>query len=208
MNKNGIQINKVKYLEKQENIIVTYDHTIDNHVSHHVTTFDEQPAPEFFDALDGLTRPCCSIFDLDEKYIERLRPYGVTFHYDGDGNMGATISCKLDIPSSNTCIAINTPSKRCPQDEVDAQDSTGFFSDTMVKSLWEFESEVRKYLDGKRNQISLFGEEQEPCEAAESPVRNENEQHEETHEEVVIPPAEAIQGNVVGFPTHNAAAAR
>lgn len=31
----------------------------------------------------------------------------------------------------------------------------------MVDALWAFEQEARKYLDGKRNQISLFGEDTE-----------------------------------------------
>lgn len=221
MSKNGIQINKVKYLAKQDSIVISYDRTIEDHVSHHIATFDEEPAPEFFEALKAPTRPCCSIFDFEEKYENRLSPYSVSYRYNADGGMGAIVSCKLEIPSSNTCIAINTPLKKCPQDKVDSQNNVGFFSDTMVKALWAFEAEARKYLDGKRAQMSLFGEDaavdaaeaasDEPCEedpTVESPESINPDEYEEPAAGMQFAPTGAIPGNVVGFPTHNTAAAR
>lgn len=53
-----------------------------------------------------------------------------------------------------------TPLMKCPSDEVEASQA-GFFNQEAVDALWAFEQEARKYLDGKRNQISLFGEDTE-----------------------------------------------
>ena len=53
---------------------------------------------------------------------------------------------------------ISTPLMKCPADEVDEQ-SPEFFTEDTVKALWEMEGQARKYLDGQRAQMSLFGEE-------------------------------------------------
>lgn len=56
--------------------------------------------------------------------------------------------------------AITGEYKKLPADEVEASQA-GFFNQEAVDALWAFEQEARKYLDGKRNQISLFGEDTE-----------------------------------------------
>lgn len=72
--------------------------------------------------------------------------------------MSASISSMFYVPSADREIVVNTPLMKCPSDEVEASQA-GFFNQEAVDALWAFEQEARKYLDGKRNKISLFGEE-------------------------------------------------
>lgn len=81
--------------------------------------------------------------------------------YANDGDMSAVISAKLKLPAKDTCVSINTPRMKCPQDEVDAQEGTALTKDS-VQALWTVESEAQKYLRGDRAQMKLFGDNGEP----------------------------------------------
>lgn len=125
--------------------------------SYHTSVFSDEPAPEFFTALKNLTKPTLNILGLGALLI---KPYAVSFKYAKDKTMSASISSMFYVPSADREIVVNTPLMKCPSDEVEASQA-GFFNQEMVDALWAFEQEARKYLDGKRNQISLFGEDTE-----------------------------------------------
>ena len=111
-------------------------------------------------ALENLTKPTLNILGLGALLIKRIKPYAVSFKYAEDKTMSAVISSMFYVPSADREIVVNTPLMKCPSDEVEASQA-GFFNQETVDALWAFEQEARKYLDGKRSQISLFGEDTE-----------------------------------------------
>lgn len=141
----NVTINKIKYQESSGKLTIEYMRTNENKKpSYHTSIFNDEPAPEFFTALENLTKPTLNILGLGALLIKRIKPYAVSFKYAEDKTMSAVISSMFYVPS----------------DEVEASQA-GFFNQEAVDALWAFEQEARKYLDGKRNQISLFGEDTE-----------------------------------------------
>lgn len=158
----NVTINKIKYQDKSKKINIEYTRVNENkNISFHNCIFTDEPAPEFFTALENLTIPTLDILGIGSYFItSRLKPFAVKFKYAEDGTMSAVISSMLYVPSADGEIVVNTPLMKCPADEVEASQA-GFFNQETVDALWAFEQEARKYLDGKRNQISLFGEDTE-----------------------------------------------
>lgn len=59
-----ITIQKVKYSEANNKIVIEYERTIEDKPSHHLSSFEEEAAPEFYKALAGLTKPVLNILGL------------------------------------------------------------------------------------------------------------------------------------------------
>lgn len=157
----NVTINKIKYQESSGKLTIEYMRTNENKKpSYHTSIFNDEPAPEFFTALKNITKPTLNILGLGALLIKRIKPYAVSFKYAEDKTMSAVISSMFYVPSADREIVVNTPLMKCPSDEVEASQA-GFFNQEAVDALWAFEQEARKYLDGKRNQISLFGEDTE-----------------------------------------------
>lgn len=153
----GIQIDRVKYFEKDGKIDIAYKKIEEYSDAVFIASFRDQASPEFYEALQNLAPSVCQILELPVSVENKLIPYGVSFKYANDGAMSAVISAKLKLPAKDTCVSINTPRMKCPQDEVDAQESTALTKDS-VQALWTVESEAQKYLRGDRAQMKLFGD--------------------------------------------------
>jgi hypothetical protein len=152
----NIKIKKIKYSESAGKIMIDYERIRGINCDELQLTSDEAAAPEFYEALEKLTGPVCTLLELKEKdFKSRIIPYGVTFHYDKNDVMGAVISAKLSLPDAGTEVVLNTPMRKCQPDD----DAGGlFFSESMTKFLWALEGEARKYISGKRAQTTLFDE--------------------------------------------------
>lgn len=162
----GLRIKKVKVIESTGKIKIDYQMVHDESQDEMSGVFPEEAAPEFYKAFERLIIPAVNILEMKSlKYADtRIKPYGVTFRYSKDGTMGAIINCKLLLPEAGTEVVINTPMRKCAPD--DSEEAPGkYFTESAAKYLWQLESETRKYLSGKRNQVSLFGENGEPLEA-------------------------------------------
>ena len=162
----GLRIKKVKVIESTGKIKIDYQMLHDKSQDEMSGVFPEEAAPEFYTAFERLIIPAVNILEMKSlKYADaRIKPYGVTFNYSKDGTMGAIINCKLLLPEAGTEVVINTPMRKCAPD--DSEEAPGkYFTESAAKYLWQLESETRKYLSGKRNQVSLFGENGEPLEA-------------------------------------------
>ena len=162
----GLRIKKVKVIESTGKIKIDYQMVHDESQDEMSGIFPEEAAPEFYTALERLITPAVNILEMQSlKYAAtRIKPYGVTFKYSKDGTMGAIINCKLSLPEAGTEVVINTPMRKCAPD--DNEETAGqYFTESAAKYLWQLEAETRKYLSGKRNQVSLFGENGEPLEA-------------------------------------------
>lgn len=162
----GLRIKKVKVIESTGKIKIDYQMVHDESQDEMSGVFPEEAAPEFYTAFERLIIPAVNILEMKSlKYADAsIKPYGVTFNYSKDGTMGAIINCKLLLPEAGTEVVINTPMRKCAPD--DSEEAPGkYFTESAAKYLWQLESETRKYLSGKRNQVSLFGENGEPLEA-------------------------------------------
>ena len=162
--KNAIQIAKVKYKEIEGKIFIGYTRKSDEFTDIRTSNSDEKAAPEFYEAMDALQAHAGSILGFTEQQTESLRPHTVTFSYKQEGAMSAVISCVYETPNGKM-TNINTPLMQCPVSEEGMQSSL-FFTEDTVKALWDLELQARKYLDGKRAQVALFGEETEAAEDA------------------------------------------
>lgn len=221
--KNNIQIAKVKYRESEGKIFIAYTRKANEFTDVRTSNSDEKAAPEFYEAMEALREHAGRILGFTDGQVACLRPHTVNFSYDKEEHMGAIISCVYETPSGKM-TNINTPLMKCPTDEVDAQ-SPGFFDEDTVKALWEMELQARKYLDGQRAQMSLFGEEpgaadddaggadgeydddEADAEAAESPETGDNDEEEENIAAAGFAPDVPSVANVVGFPGQNRMAA-
>lgn len=204
-NSKSVKINKVKYNESEDKIFVAYTQNIDGKTDIRTSKSNDKAAPEFYTALNALRSHAGGILGFTEAQIAVLVPHTVTFSYTKNDIMGAIISCKYSTPNAKV-ININTPLMYCPEDEVDAQ-SLGYFDEETVKALWEVEMQTRKYLDGKRAEMSLFDDEEEADESDNSDENDEDGAEEDEideDEEMYSPnenePQNASQRNVVDFP--------
>lgn len=189
----SIQINKIKYSEKAEKTTIDFSRNIDGHQADYTGTFDEQAAPEFYTALQVLRNPVLNILQFKfEDFKDRITPYGVNYRYAKDGTMSAIISSKLAV--GNTKIEINTPMRSCPTEDIVDETSEQYFDDPTVAALWELETQARKYLDGKRAQMSLFG-----SDGSES-ISDEREK-DPFEEDEDVPSGMPKMDNIAAFPT-------
>lgn len=155
--KNGLRIKKVKNVESDGKIMIEYERIKNGHCDVVTLVSGDAADPSFYDALTSLAASVCGILELDLRdFEERIEPYGVTFKYDKSDVMSAIISANLELPHAETSISLNTPIRKCAPDE----ETAGlFFTEATARLLWALESEARKYVSGKRAQMSLFGEE-------------------------------------------------
>ena len=173
MSEATIKIKKVKFIKSQEKIKIEYKRSLDGREDDLTGMFSDEAAPEFYKAMENLSETASGICELPDNMKGRLTVYGVTFHYNKDGNMSAMLHCKLIAPTSKQEIKLDTPMRKCPLDDF-VEDMTGqYLTDTAVKNLWNLEAEARKYLEGRRAQMNLFeagAGEQQPVQEIQSPV--------------------------------------
>lgn len=152
-----IRIKKVKYSEKANKIMMTYEKFVNDQYDEYFFSSSEQAAPEFYEVLKKLSKHAALLCELPESYKDRLNVYGVTYSYSGDdGVMGATMSLKMKLEFSNTDLILNTPHKKAAPNEGEDFNEVMYLTEECVKDLWNVEAEARKYIDGKRAQISLI----------------------------------------------------
>lgn len=180
------QLSKVKVMGNNEKINILFTDYQDDHTLIHQITGDEQARPEFYKALEALNLDVLAILDLpvNDEFLNRIHVYGVSFRRINkeSSQVAAVISVKLDVPGADTCIAINTPVKKYPQDEVDEKDTVHFFTKDTVTALKNLEAETMAYIDGKRAQMSLFEDQDDEDEDHETEAQEET-----TTNDVVIP---------------------
>lgn len=187
--KSTIRIRKIKLADKGEKIIMAYERSVNNQWDEYHFTSSEQAAPEFYEAFDKLAGHAACLCELPGRYDERFEVYGVNFRYSGEESiMGATMSAKMELEFSNTPLILNTPFKKSGPDNGDDFDNEQYLSEECVKALWELERQARLYIDGKRAQVSLFGEDMQGADVTDDDLNNvlsftpvETENRQETH---------------------------
>ena len=157
----SLKIKSVKVMEATEKIKVVYKDTSNNKDDELTGIYSDKASPEFYSTMEKLNAIAAGICQFTDEYAKRLRVYGVTYHYSKDGTMGAMLHCKMELPDTEQELVFNTPMRKCAPDDI----TEGLYlSDTAAKALWDMETEIRKYISGKRAQISLFGDNGEAME--------------------------------------------
>lgn len=154
---NKITVNKVKYQKADNKILAEYLLFRGGQIDVVKLLSNEEAAPEFYRALGALIPSVCEILELPQDPFEaRITPLSVAFKYDAAGNMGAIITSALYVSSAEAEVAVNTPFLRCRKS---AAETGVFFTAATEERLWALEAEARRYINGQRAQMSLFGEE-------------------------------------------------
>lgn len=165
----SLKIKSVKVMEATEKIKVVYKDTSNNKDDELTGIYSDKASPEFYTTMGKLNAIAAGICQFTDEYAKRLRVYGVTYHYSKDGTMGAMLNCKMELPDTEQELVFSTPMRKCAPDDI----TEGLFlSDTAAKALWDKELETRKYISGKRAQVSLFGDNGEVIE--EQPTMTES----------------------------------
>lgn len=68
--------------------------------------FKQKATPEFYTALENLTKPTLNILGLGALLIKRIKPYAVSFKYAEDKTMSAVISSMFYVPSADREIVV------------------------------------------------------------------------------------------------------
>ena len=156
---NTVTVNKVQYRKSEEKIFVEYLLQRNGQFDVVKLLSNEQAAPEFYEALEALIPAVCELLELPSGNFEkRITPLSVSFKYDAAGTMGAVITSTLHMPDAGVDVAINTPFRRCWT----SNDEAGvFFTSATAEDLWNLEQEARRYIEGQRAQMDLFGANEE-----------------------------------------------
>ncbi len=159
MTNGKIVIDKIKFMEKQGRIKIDFKNSADTNGGQFSGIYSEPADPVFYEAMKSLGTDAVSILELPEDITSRLVPFGVTFHYNEGGRMGAIITSRLMIPLLGNETVIQTPMMKCYDG---GNDEDKCFSEETAKKLWALAKEARRYLAGERAQTNLFdGEQQE-----------------------------------------------
>ena len=178
---NKMIIKKVKVISDGSRKCIKVEYSLNREETADELTglYREEAAPEFYAAFEALKEHVEEILEIYDKHLgDRIEPYGVTFHYSKDGTMGAIISSKFILPDAGTSIVLNTPMRKCmPGEDIEG----AFLTEKAANALWDVEQETRKYIAGKRAQVSLFGDNGEiaPDEYTRADGEEESEDYEE-----------------------------
>lgn len=113
--------------------------------------------PSFYTALDGLKKHVVEICEFAHDYSKGMTIGGVSFSWTNDV-MGVVISATRSLKATNSPFSFNTPHSTAePYSE--GGDETVLLSSTCCVALDLVMGEAIKYLDGKRAQGELFGDE-------------------------------------------------
>lgn len=163
------RILKVKFGSDKKHVFVYEDiKDKDNEI---IDEFDfkskDRALPEFYTALQGLTEHACRICEFPREYDKNVTVIGVSFSYTevkdtGAIIMGATITFRKELEGSNSPLIVNTPHKPSEfydgKGEESPQDPKLLLSIECVKALEVLQEEAIRYIDGERDQLTIFSE--------------------------------------------------
>lgn len=144
-------IKKVKLDGKDYRVLIKYVNSKGTHES----KFDEDPTPEFKDAMDDLRDHLIEWIEItDGLSTSKVTIRGVSFS-DSNGIMGACITGLISLTDSNSPLCINTPHKsEMPYSE--GGDDSVCLTSRCTDALKKVMDQCKAYLDGKRAQQELF----------------------------------------------------
>lgn len=148
-----------KISTKDKKVIVTYEKNVNGNWDEYSFSSSERAKPSFYEAIKKLAPHVIDLCELPSEYLSRIEAKGVSFSYGGDMDvMGATITASMELDHSNCNLNLNTPHK--PSAPYNSEQEEPFddqcLSDECVACLDNLCYEAQIYIDGEREQISLF----------------------------------------------------
>lgn len=152
-----MRIKKVK-ITKEEKIYMVYEQMSKNGFQDEYSFTCSEPArPEFYKAINNLTKYVIEMCELPEDYAERIIVKGVSYSYGGEAEvMGATISAQMILYESNQNLNINTPHKASDSYSEAPADEKQLLTSDCIEALEELQRECKLYIKGERAQGNLF----------------------------------------------------
>lgn len=160
------RILKVKFGSDNKHVFVYED--IKDKENDIIDEFDfkskDKALPAFYTALQAMGEYACRICEFPREYDKGVTVIGVTFSYtEVEGSedvMGAVITFKKELKGSNSPLIINTPHKPSAfydgKGDESPQDPALLLSEGCVDALKVLQEEAIRYIDGERDQMSLF----------------------------------------------------
>lgn len=161
------RILKVKFGSDNKHVFIYED--IKDKANEIIDEFDfkskDKALPEFYTALQAMGEYACRICEFPREYDKGVTVIGVTFSYTevkdtGEIIMGAVITFRKDLIGSNSPLIINTPHKPSAfydgKGDESPQDPALLLSSGCVDALKVLQDEAIRYIDGERDQMSLF----------------------------------------------------
>ena len=162
----GRRITKVKYVGGKVEIHYEVEKQ-DGQLDEYTLKCTDLPTPEFVKALENLRPDVATWLELDPEWANNVEIRGVSFSWSNDV-MGAVITALKPLELSNSPMIINTPHK--PEEpygeDPDESQVDKCLSSECVDNLRDLLTQAGKYVDGDREQGTLFEVEQKETEPA------------------------------------------
>lgn len=118
----------------------------------------EIPSPDFKLNLQELAIYVPMMYDLPTEYAEDMVVLGVSFSYRGENEiMGATVTAKKSVSSSNSPALFHTPFTLSGSGEDMPMPDSKFLPVAMVEILEKLQDNAKDFINGERAQQNLFG---------------------------------------------------
>ncbi len=150
------QINKVKWDPTKGRTLIQFDVERDGgECDSFVLDCFDKPHPALLSAIDALASHVAEWCEAEPSFAEGIQVRGVSFSWT-DGIMGATITALKSLRECNSPLVLNTPHKPSePYSETAPADVC--LKPETIDALLRVLRETEAYIDGKREQGSLFG---------------------------------------------------
>jgi hypothetical protein len=117
----------------------------------------DEPLPEFKNALQEMRGAVCSICELDDDNIPRIKVLGASLKYEGDPGeprrMGVTVTATRRLKKSNGVMLLNTP--YLLEAANDKKQSRSVMPPELETQIGLVIAEARRYLNGERSQTEM-----------------------------------------------------
>jgi hypothetical protein len=157
---NENRMKKIK-ITKERKIHIVFEKWVKDTWDEYSITCCERAKPSFYTTMAKLIVQMRDLCELPDGYETKLQVKSVSFSYAGDDEvMGAVLTGTMELTKSNCPLNLNTPYKpSMPYSE--GMDEDTCLPDECVEILWKLCAEAQDYIDGEREQLKLFKENEE-----------------------------------------------
>lgn len=154
------RMKKVK-ITKEGKINIIYEKQMKSTWDEYSFICSEHAKPSFYESFTKMIPYVIELCELPDEYKQRITVKSISFSYGGDDEvMGATMSAAMELQHSNCPLNLNTPHK--PSEPYNAMQEEPIpdqcLTEECVAALDNICAEAVAYIDGEREQTSLFQE--------------------------------------------------
>lgn len=129
---------------------------------HHSLESKELPHPDLVAALDALAPWVAELIEVSKPWAKGLKVIGVSVSINAaNGARGFVVSALKELAGANSPLVIHTPHLREASDDENADNSKAA-DDEFLTKLELIEEQAAHYVEGRRAQVDMFVEAEEP----------------------------------------------